>query len=331
MRDEHCTRVGEIHLSQPISVALQLCLVDLMKSWGITPSAVTSHSSGEIAAAYLVDALSFEEALGVVYIRGELAPKYQKLASHAGGGMLAAGISPYQAEQYTANTTDGRVVVACINSPDSVTLSGDLPALAEVASRLERDGLFARRLKVPLAYHSHHMLPMAQEYIDKVRAVVPKHRAWDKSITFVSPVTGHVISPEILTPEHWARNLTHPVLFSQAFESMCASKANVDLVVEVGAYSTLAGPIRQILGGRKTPYFPSLKRSTNAVETMQGLACELLARGYPVDLKAVNLPSGKERHVFTHNLPTYPWNHSTRYWVESRVNRETRYKKIPAT
>lgn len=329
MRDESCTRVGEINLSQPISVALQLCLVDLMKSWGITPSAVTSHSSGEIAAAYSVNALSFEEALGVVFFRGELALKYQKLAPHAGGGMLAAGISPDQAKQYTTNTTGGRVVVACINSPESVTLSGDLPALDKVASRLKRDGLFARRLNVPLAYHSHHMLPMAQEYVDKLRAIVPKDPAWDERITFVSPVTGHVISPKILTPEHWARNLTNPVLFSQAFESMCTSNANLDLVVEVGAHSTLAGPIRQILGSRKMPYIPSLKRSTNAVETMQGLACELLARGYLVDLKAVNLPFGNEPDVFIHGLPTYPWNHSTQYWVESRVNRETRYKKFP--
>ncbi len=63
MRDEQSTRVSEVHLSQPITVAIQLCLVDLLKSRGITPSAVTSHSSGEIAAAYTVGALSLREAL----------------------------------------------------------------------------------------------------------------------------------------------------------------------------------------------------------------------------------------------------------------------------
>lgn len=328
MRDEHSTRVGEINLSQPLSVALQLCLVDLLKSWGISPSAVTSHSSGEIAAAYAVDALSFKEALGVVYLRGELALKYQKLSTLA-GGMLAAGIGPDQAERYTANTTGGRVVVACINSPESITLSGDLPALDEVASRLEKDGTFARKLKVPLAYHSHHMLPMAQEYVDELRAILPKQPNWNDRIVFVSPVTGDIISPMVLTPEHWARNLTNPVRFSPAFESLCRSDANVDMVVEVGAHGTLAGPIRQILSGRKMPYVPCLKRSTDAVETMQDLACELQARGYPVDLKAVNSPFGREKQTFTPNLPAYPWNHSVRYWVESRVNKETRNKKFP--
>ncbi|KAI1412829.1 hypothetical protein F5Y13DRAFT_199683 [Hypoxylon sp. FL1857] len=328
MRNEHSTRVGEINLSQPISVALQLCLVDLLKSWGIVPSSVTSHSSGEIAAAYAVGALTAKEALGIVYFRGELALKHHKISPVA-GGMLAAGVGPDQVEQYTKNTTSGRVVVACINSQESVTLAGDELAINEVASRLEDDGLFARRLKVPLAYHSHHMLPMAQDYIKACRAILPVPRRWDEDIVFASPVTGNIISPDVLTPEHWARNLTNPVRFSEAFESMCQSNVNVDVLVEVGAHSTLAGPIRQILNGRKVAYTTCLKRNTDAVETMQGLVCELLARGYPVNLDAVNEPLGEGTRNFTPDLPTYPWNHSTRYWIEPRINRDIRYKKFP--
>ncbi|KAF3055679.1 Lovastatin diketide synthase LovF [Daldinia childiae] len=328
MRDEHSTRVGDINLSQPISVALQLCIVDLLKSWGIIPSIVTSHSSGEIAAAYAVNALTAREALGIVYFRGELALKYHKI-SPVIGGMLAAGVGPDQADQYIKNTTSGRVVVACINSQESVTLSGDEPAINEVASQLEKDGKFSRKLKVPLAYHSHHMLPMAQDYIEACRDIVPGYRGWDKDVVFASPVTGNIVSPDILTPEHWARNLTNPVRFSEAFESICQSDANVDMVVEVGAHSTLAGPIRQILNGRKIAYAACLKRNIDAVETMQSLVCELLARGYPVDLSAVNEPLSEATPAFIADLPTYPWNHSTRYWVEPRINKDTRYKKFP--
>lgn len=328
MRDELTTRVAEINLSQPISVALQLCLVDLLRSWGITPSAVTSHSSGEIAAAYAIDLLTFEEALGVVYFRGELALKYQKSSSHV-GGMLAAGIGAAQAERYTKDTKRGRVMVACINSPESVTFSGDLPALNEIASRLEKDGLFARKMKVPLAYHSHHMLPMAQEYADTLSSVLSPHPTWNHSIKFASPVTGGIISPKLLSPEHWARNLTNPVRFSEAFETMCHPDHSLDAVVEVGAHSTLSGPIRQILRGRKLPYVSCLKRSTDAIETMQDLVCELVARGSPVNLEAVNSPLGEEKQKFIPDLPKYPWNHSTRYWTESRLTRETRYKRFP--
>lgn len=37
--------------SQPLSTALQLGLIELLKSFGVVPKAVVGHSSGEIAAA----------------------------------------------------------------------------------------------------------------------------------------------------------------------------------------------------------------------------------------------------------------------------------------
>lgn len=44
-------RINEPQYSQPACTALQLALVDLMWSFGIQPTAVVGHSSGEIAAA----------------------------------------------------------------------------------------------------------------------------------------------------------------------------------------------------------------------------------------------------------------------------------------
>ena len=76
--------------------------------------------------------------------------------------------------------------------------------------------------------------------------------------------------------------------------------------MEIGAHNTLAVPIRQILSGRKNSYVLCLKESTDAVETMQDFVYELLARRCPVDLKAVNSPSGEEQQGFIPNLPRYP-------------------------
>ncbi|KAK8079180.1 hypothetical protein PG994_002987 [Apiospora phragmitis] len=325
MRDDSTTRVADINLSQPVSVAVQLCLVNLLASWDIFPTAVTSHSSGEIAAAYATNVLSFKESLGVAYFRGELALKHQKLHSLA-GGMLVAAIGPDDVEKYISDTPGGTVVVACVNSPSSITLSGDVAALDEVAVRLQKDDVFARKLKVPMALHR----------AAPARASAAQEDVADGAATFVSPVTGdRVTSPSTLAPEHWARNMTHPVLFSQAFDRMCFEEANstassVDMIVEVGAHSTLAGPMRQILKARDTelPYVSCLKRPENAVETMQDVACALIARGYPVNLKAVNSPRGEEGQPVT-DLPSYPWNHTKRFWVEPRLSRDQRYKKFP--
>jgi acyl transferase domain-containing protein/NADPH:quinone reductase-like Zn-dependent oxidoreductase len=339
-RDETSTRVSEIHLSQPISVSIQLGLVDLLKSWGITPSAITSHSSGEIAAAYAAGALPFEQALGVAYYRGELARKQLEVSSLA-GGMLAVGIDQQSAERHIAEIAPtGGVVVACINSPSSVTLSGDLDTLDEVAARFEKEGVFTRKLKVPMAYHSHHMMPMVAEYSERLEELLnlPVTPEWNGPL-FTSPVTGEAVTAvKTFRADHWVHNLTKPVQFSRAFENMCfnssdssAHSANVDLIVEIGPHSTLAGPIRQIFKERdvKMPYVSCLRRPINAVETMQDLACEVLSHGYPVELESVNSPVGDTHHAFLTNLPSYPWNHTTRFWVEPRVAKEQRYKKFP--
>lgn len=316
MRDKITTRVAEIQLSQPISVAIQLCLVDLPESWGIVPTAVTSHSSGEIAAAYVVKILSFKEALGVAYFRGELCFQKQKLHSLR-GGMLVAAVSSEVAEKYitSTNAPGGQVVVACINSPFYVTYSGDSDALEEVANKLKDDDIVVGKLKAPMAYHSHHMRHVEKEYIEKLR---PIHGASMRNqtgceTTIISPVTGEQVSPSVLlSPEHWARNMTGPVLFSQAFNNMIG---NIDMVVEIGAHSILATPIRQILRDRNIErlYTSCLSRLVDAVDTMQDMVCELISRGYPVNLRQVNSPLGVEgqqqSHKLVTNLPSYPWNH----------------------
>lgn len=333
MRDEKSSRVHEINISQPSTVAVQLCLVDLLSSWGIEPAAVTSHSSGEIAAAYAVGALSFNEALGVVYYRGAYALKHQQssLSRHGQGGMLAAGLGPEKAEEYIARVTHGRLVVACVNSPDSVTISGDMPALDELVPILAKDDIFARKLKVPLAYHSHHMEAMAQDYLTSLNAILPetRHASWNNAI-FASPVTGGILtSVEDLDAQHWVTNLTSPVLFATAFEQMCfespsSDKLNVNLIVEIGAHSTMSGPIRQILNKRSLPYVSCLKRGADAVETMQDMVCEMVSRGYPVILDLVNSAGTQARPKYVHGLPSYAWNHEKQYWTEPRRYKEFR-------
>ena len=54
--DELCkpadnSRLLQSRFSQPICAALQLGIVELLRAWGISPSAVVGHSSGEIVAA----------------------------------------------------------------------------------------------------------------------------------------------------------------------------------------------------------------------------------------------------------------------------------------
>lgn len=143
-------------MSIPLCYALQMSLVNLLKSWNITPSAVTGHSSGEVAAAYAAGAIDFKEGLAIGYIRGYLTAEYIR-TSQTRGAMCAVGLGEEEVVPYLAEITSGKAVVACVNSQSSVTLSGDLDAVEQTRAKLSEKGIFARKLNTPVAYHSYHM------------------------------------------------------------------------------------------------------------------------------------------------------------------------------
>lgn len=135
--------------------------MDLLASWNIQPQLVVGHSSGEIAAAYATGALSLESAITVAYFRGLLSPKVKNLGYD--GRMMAVGLSEDEANAEIAGLDEslGKVVVACVNSPRGVTISGDTPAMEELHKALNAKDIFARLLQVDTAYHSHHMQAIA--------------------------------------------------------------------------------------------------------------------------------------------------------------------------
>jgi acyl transferase domain-containing protein/NADPH:quinone reductase-like Zn-dependent oxidoreductase len=330
-QSEKTTRVNEAALGQPVCVAIQIALVRLLESWGVKPSAVTSHSSGEIASAYAAGALSFRSAMGVVFARGNLAADVAKYSTLGQGGMMAVGLGVDDANKYIERVTAGRIVVACQNSPTSVTISGDVTGIDEMETLLQADNVFARKLNVPTGYHSHHMEPLAKPYADWLNANI-KPEAKLNGVIYSSPTTGKRMTnvEDIGAADHWVKSLTQPVLFVESFTNMCFSApgepSDVDMVIELGAHPALSGPIQDIkmldvFNGATVGYGSCLVRKKNAVDTMQALACELIHSGLPVNMAGVNHTA--QGNVLT-DLPKYAWNHQTRHWYEPRMNRAHR-------
>ena len=147
-RTKETSRVDRAEFAQPLCTAIQVVVVNLLRTWGISPAAVVGHSSGEIAAAYASGALTLQEAIIVAYLRG-LAFTKQQIQP---GAMAAVGLGKAGVRSYLV---DG-VVIACENSPISITLSGDKDKIDTVVERIKHDSpdIFARRLRVEMAYHS---------------------------------------------------------------------------------------------------------------------------------------------------------------------------------
>lgn len=233
--------------------------------------------------------------------------------------------------------SDGTVRVACINSPESVTVSGDEPAINDLERMLGSSGVSARRLKVDTAYHSHHMEKIAESYARALHDINSTNT--HHSVKFISSVTGDLKTTGF-GASYWAENLVSQVRFSSALEALANETAksstnrdSANILIEIGPHSALQGPIRQTLSrisDFKYSYYPSLLRGKDAAYTTLSATAGLFQLGYPVSLDAIlhMQKSDKVCHPL-HDLPTYPWDHGTKHWHESRLSRDHRLRQFP--
>ncbi|OHW97941.1 polyketide synthase [Colletotrichum incanum] len=315
-------------MSQPLVTALQLAIYSIFQAAGLSPSAVVGHSSGEIAAAVAAGYLSPEQAIQIAYYRGKAtaSAKYETQL-----GMMAAGLGKEAVTPFLEGTS---IQVACINSPQGVTLSGVKSELVEIEKKIKDAGHFARLLLVDAAYHSKHMLPVATQY----RELLLNHVQWtkqtplrDEQPIMFSSTTGEVVNGS-LGAEYWVKNMVSPVLFSSAVHDLLtAEDAGISCLLEIGPSNALGGPVNQIkkaAGFSSTKVLSAWKRGAEALPTMLDAAGRLFNMGFPIRLAPFNDDSETESPSFISDLPNYKWDHSIKYWHESEASTDWRFRKF---
>ena len=168
--EDQTSRLGQSELAQPVCTAVQIGLVDHLAFLNISPTLVVGHSSGEIAAAYAAGALSHESALRVAFYRG-LASLKCKEQNCTKGAMVAVGLAASKVQHWIDQVQQGRMSIACINSPTSTTVSGDEEGIEQLRSLLDAGSVSNRRLNVDVAYHSDHMLVASAYYIESLQGL----------------------------------------------------------------------------------------------------------------------------------------------------------------
>ncbi|CAN9173901.1 unnamed protein product [Alternaria alternata] len=331
--------VNEAHIAQPACTTLQIALVDLLITWGIRPAFVCGHSSGEIAAAYAAGVLTRKDALRAAYFRGCAIVQLKKSHPNLDGGMLAVGLPETVARKIVDESPD-QLAIACVNSPSSVTISGDKPRLQDLQSRLTGEGVFSRMLAVDVAYHSHHVAQVYREYLTWISGINP--RAAHNETILISSVTGRPMDGTEMGLEYWAQNLVLPVRFSDAITSIVSTlsdgnnsttETDLKLLVEIGPHSALEGPIKQTVKAcnrsQTTTYASALVRNQDAHESILELAGKLFSHGVRVCLRGVNHPIEEPKEAVLTGLPPYQWFHDKVHWQESRRSKAYRFRHLP--
>ncbi|KAI1407920.1 hypothetical protein F5Y13DRAFT_205598 [Hypoxylon sp. FL1857] len=331
-------------ISQVACTAFQIGLVDLLASWSIRPVAVAGHSSGEMAAAYASGYITAAEAITTAYLRGQVVSRNKKK-----GAMLAVGLGTSDVSKYIINW-GSHVQIAAMNSPISVTLSGDVQAIEEVSVELEKDGIFNRLLHTGgNAYHSHHMAALGNDYVDMLSngveyikdiGLIDEAKRYPL-VQWISSVKPHkALTRRDVTAGYWRANLESPVRFTDAITEMMSlgNDATVDVLVEIGPHPALKSPLGQILksiGSRtKFRYVSSSKRNEDGRESILRLAGTLFGLNARIDLAAVNAADGGSHRGDWHlvhgctvvDLPPYQYAYGPVRYYESRASKESRLR-----
>lgn len=333
LKPARTTRVNDAEFSQPLCTATQIALVDTLASVGVEPTAVVGHSSGEIAAAYAARGLSSREAMAIAFYRG-LVSKMQTRS----GAMAAVNLSCKEVDKFLVPG----VVMACDNSPSSVTISGDAEQVKSILREIKQNypAVLTSTLNVGKAYHSDHMVEVGSEYH---RAMADAGiRGSQPLMPFFSSVYGgpfrgddgpDSLSGDVFGPQYWQKNLESPVRFRDAVSSLVdhsLSRFETSVFLEIGPHGALAGPLRQTVAGHsnntKDPpqHIPTMSRRKDSQETFLTAVGKLWVLGVNIDFKTL-IPQGK----CVPDLPRYPWYHPRSYWSETRAVRDWRLRKYP--
>jgi acyl transferase domain-containing protein len=233
--DEAQSRMHRTDVAQPTLFALQVGLTTLWKAWGIEPQAVIGHSVGEIAAAHVAGILSLDDAIKVVYHRSRLQERT------AGRGQMAAvGLSEQEARMLLSDYV-GLVELASINSPSSVTLSGDATALEAILAQLDQQGIFARLLPLNYAFHNACLEPIRDDLLSSLRDIHPQ----PAHTRFISTVTGQELSGSECDATYRWKNIRCPVQFAAGVGQFLEQSNPIFL--EVGPHPVLAHYLSECL------------------------------------------------------------------------------------
>lgn len=225
-------------VQQPAIFVHSVILTRLLQN--IEPDMAAGHSLGEYSALVCAGALSFEDGLRLVQLRGEL---MQKACEENPGTMAAIiGLETNVVEELCNEASHAGIVQAAnFNSPGQITVSGSLAGVRKLMELAKgRGAKLAKELAVSGAFHSP-LMQSAQEGLHTALAEVGFKNAH-------LPVYANVTARAIKRPDEIRELLYHqvtsPVRWEESVLNMISDGAT--RFVEVGPGKVLQGLIKRI-------------------------------------------------------------------------------------
>lgn len=238
----------QTRITQPAIFVHSVAVSELLKKKDLRrrrPGAVAGHSLGEYSALVAAGALSFENGLRLVKIRGEL---MQQAGQKKAGTMAAIiGLDLNQVHQVCEQVkNDGIVCIANLNSPGQLVISGEIPAVRAAMAEAKKSGAKkVMELVVSGAFHS----PLMEDAQQGLAAALREREIKDAGIPVYTNVQAAACQDKDKLRDLLFKQLTHPVRWVEIIQNMVAD--GFTQFYEIGPGKVLSGLVKRIDGSVK--------------------------------------------------------------------------------
>ncbi|KAF2276779.1 6-methylsalicylic acid synthase [Westerdykella ornata] len=286
---------------QVLTYVMQVALAASLQSRGLRPGAIIGHSVGEIAAAVAAGALSALEGALVVCRRARL---YKQVMGK--GAMILVNLPFAQVATELRGRSDA--VAAIDSSPNSCVVSGTLEAVDALEAAFQARHVKTYRVKSDIAFHSPLLETLAAPLMDALDHVLHPRTPHTPLYSTACEDPREVTSRD---PAYWVRNMTNPVLLTNAVNA--AAEDGFKLFLEVSSHPIISHSVNETLMNLDVDdalVVPSLLRGKEADATILRAAANLWCKGAALDFQTAfsGLP-------WATNLPKTKWRHQS-YWKD---------------
>lgn len=286
-------------------VSVQIALVKLWHSWGITPSVVLGHSLGEYAALYAAGVLSEHD---VIHLVGRRAKVLEEKCTAGTYCMLAVKASVAKIRTVTHGLP---FEVACVNGPSDTVLCGSVEDIERISQLLTREGYKCIVLDLPYAFHSAQIEPILEDFELLAGGVTfSKPR-----LPVISPLLREAVEAEgVFSPAYLCRQARETVDFAGAVRS--ANDSGIfnpkTVFVEIGPHPICSNMIKASLE-YKTLTVASLHKAETPWTTLSKSLCSLHCTGLEIDWREFHCNFAACHELL--NLPAYTFDNK-KYWID---------------
>jgi len=232
----------ETNAAQPALFALSLALLEVARQAGVEADLVAGHSLGEYTAAVASGALSLEDGMRLVSLRGRLMAEAQ---TERPGTMAAIiGLSIERIESLAREAAEADVVApANLNTPSQIVVSGEVAGVERLIALANEAGAEkVVRLQVGAAFHSELMEPAQAKMAEAMQEV-----SWsDPQVPLASNASGGLVTTADDVRRALVAQIASPVRWVDCVHAL--DRAGCTTYLELGPGRVLSGLVRQILG-----------------------------------------------------------------------------------